>query len=215
MSTLPATPPGASAPSAPPSPPQRRLRRVCVYCGSSNHIDERYRAAARAMAGALLQRGIDLVFGGGRVGLMGELADAMLAGGGRVYGVIPQKLMAHELGHLGCTELFVVEGMHARKMMMGQLADAFVALPGGFGTLEELFEVTTWTQLRFHDKPVGVLNTDGFYDLLLAFIQQAHHQGFIRDLHKDLIHSETDPGRLLDTLARAELPSLEQWITKV
>lgn len=192
--------------------PLRRLRRVCVYCGSSNQIGPQHRAAARQMAGALLQRGIDLVFGGGRVGLMGELADAMLAGGGRVYGVIPEKLMVHELGHTGCTELFVVEGMHARKMMMMQLSDAFVALPGGFGTLEELFEVTTWTQLRFHDKPVGLLNSHGFYDPLLAFIQRAHAEGFIRDQHRGLIHAEVEAGRLLDSLAGAALPELESWI---
>lgn len=192
--------------------PLRRVRRVCVYCGSSNQISARHREGAREMAGALLQRGIDLVFGGGRVGLMGEVADAMLAGGGRVYGVIPQKLMDHELGHTGCTELFVVEGMHARKMMMMQLADAFVALPGGFGTLEELFEVTTWTQLRFHDKPVGVLNTDGYYDLLLAFLAQGNREGFIRAQHLGIIHSEAEAGRLLDRLAEAELPELESWI---
>ncbi len=192
--------------------PIRRIRRVCVYCGSSNQIGEQHRIAARQMAGALLQRGIDLVFGGGRVGLMGEVADAMLAGGGRVFGVIPQKLMVHELGHTGCTELFVVEGMHARKMMMMQLSDAFVALPGGFGTLEELFEVTTWTQLRFHDKPVGLLNSDGFYDPLLAFLRRANAEGFIRDQHVDLIHADTDAGRLLDTLADAALPELESWI---
>ena len=190
----------------------RKLRRVCVYCGSSNHIPEKYRAAARNLADALVDRGIDLVFGGGRVGLMGEIADRVLHRGGRVYGVIPSKLQALELGHDGCTELFVVDGMHARKLMMSQLADAFIAMPGGFGTLEELFEMTTWTQLRFQDKPVGVLNVDGFYDPMLAFLVHANREGFIRDLHRDLIASQEDPDLLIQSLQTMELPELHRWI---
>jgi uncharacterized protein (TIGR00730 family) len=195
--------------------PRRRLRRVCVYCGSSNHIDPRYRAAAQAMGTALVERGIDLVFGGGRVGLMGEIADTVLKLGGEVYGVIPQKLRALEVGHEGCTELFVVDGMHPRKLMMSQLADAFIAMPGGFGTMEELFEVTTWTQLEYQHKPVGMLNTLGYYDPLLQWISHANREGFVRDVHRDLILSSDSPHALLDALERAELPELDEWIDKV
>jgi len=197
------------------STPRRKLRRVCVYCGSSNHIDPRYRAAAQAMGTAMVERGIDLVFGGGRVGLMGEIADTVLRLGGEVYGVIPQKLRALEVGHEGCTELFVVDGMHPRKLMMSQLADAFIAMPGGFGTMEELFEVTTWTQLEYQHKPVGVLNVLGYYDPLIQWISHANSEGFVRDVHRDLILSNDDPHALLDALERAELPELARWIDKV
>lgn len=194
---------------------RRRLRRVCIYCGSSNHIDPKYRAAAQAMGAALVERGIALVFGGGSVGLMGEIADTVLGLGGEVYGVIPRKLQDLEVGHDGCTELFVVDGMHARKLMMSQLSDAFIALPGGFGTMEELFEVTTWTQLEYQKKPVGMLNVNGYYDPLLQWIAHANREGFVRDLHKELILSSEAPHDLLDALERTELPGLEQWIDKV
>ena len=194
---------------------RRSLRRVCVYCGSSNHIDPKYRAAAQAMGAALVERGIALVFGGGSVGLMGEIADTVLGLGGEVYGVIPRKLQDLEVGHDGCTELFVVDGMHARKLMMTQLSDAFIALPGGFGTMEELFEVTTWTQLEYQKKPVGMLNVNGYYDPLLQWIAHANREGFIRDLHTDLILSREAPHELLDALESTELPGLEQWIDKV
>jgi uncharacterized protein (TIGR00730 family) len=197
------------------SPLPRKLRRVCVYCGSSNHIDPLYREAARQMAQALVDRNIDLVFGGGRVGLMGEIADAVLAAGGQVFGVIPQKLLALEVGHERCTELFVVDGMHSRKLMMSQLSDAFIAMPGGFGTMEELFEVTTWTQLEYQHKPVGVLNVANYYDPLMAWIHHANREGFVRDLHRNLILDESDPNTLLDALERAELPELARWIDKV
>ena len=192
----------------------RTIRRLCVYCGSSNDVDARYHEAAAELGRALVDRGIELVFGGGRVGLMGTLADAVLAGGGKVYGVIPEKLQALELAHEGCTELFLVDSMHTRKMMMAQLSDAFAALPGGFGTLEELFEATTWAQLNYHRKPVGLLNVDGFFDPLLAFIQRANAEGFIRDLHADLITVHTHPAGLIDALGRAEVPDLHRWMPK-
>ncbi|HCH65849.1 MAG TPA: TIGR00730 family Rossman fold protein [Deltaproteobacteria bacterium] len=178
-------------------------------------MHERYREAARAMGNTLVERGIELVFGGGRVGLMGEIADTVLKAGGTVHGVIPQKLLDLEVGHEGCTELFVVEGMHARKMKMMELSDAFIAMPGGYGTMEELFEVTTWTQLEYQSKPVGVLNVDGYYDGLLGWIEHAYAQGFIRDLHRDLIVHHTDPAALLDGLSQAELPGVARWIDKV
>ena len=185
--------------------------RVCVYCGS-NRGNDVFVAAAREMGRTLAERGVGLVYGGGRVGLMGEVADAALKAGGEVIGVIPEKLMDLELGHTGCTELRVVSDMHARKTMMADLSDAFVAMPGGFGTLEELFEVTTWTQLNDHLKPVGVLNVDGFYDPLLTMISHAADQGFIRPVHRDLITSSTSASELLDALATAHIPLLAEWI---
>lgn len=195
--------------------PPRSFRRICVYCGSSNHVDERYKAAARAMGRVLVTRGIDLVYGGGSVGLMGIIADTVLEGGGRVFGVIPRRLYELEVGHDGCTELFVVDGMHSRKMLMMQLSDAFVALPGGFGTMEELFEVTTWTQLQYQDKPVGVLDVDDYYAPLLQWIAHAHAEKFIRDQHRHLIVSNDQPGALLDQLATATLPGVQEWIRDV
>jgi uncharacterized protein (TIGR00730 family) len=192
----------------------RSFRRICVYCGSSGDVHADYLDAARSVGRLLAGRGIGLVFGGGRVGLMGAAADAALAAGGEVYGVIPHKLQALELGHDGCSELFVVDSMHARKMMMAQLSDAFIALPGGFGTLEELFEVTTWTQLNYHLKPVGVLNTRGYYDALLSFIEHAGEEGFIRPVHRGLISAAPTPEALLDALAGADVPELSRWIVR-
>ncbi len=192
----------------------RKFRRVCVYGGSSEAAGEKHRAAARALGGLLARRGIGLVFGGGRVGLMGEVANGALAEGGEVFGVIPEKLRSLELGHDGCTELFVVDSMHARKMLMAQLSDAFITLPGGYGSMEEMFEVTTWTQLNFHKKPVGLLNVDGYYDFLLAWIAHARSEGFIREVHEDLVTAHSDPATLLDALARVEIPELARWIDK-
>jgi uncharacterized protein (TIGR00730 family) len=192
----------------------REFRRICIFCGSSDAVDERYRVAARTTGRLLAERGIGVVYGGGRVGLMGEVADAALAAGGEVFGVIPDKLQQLELGHDGCTELFVVDSMHTRKMMMAQLSDAFIALPGGFGTMEEIFEATTWTQLNFHKKPVGLLNTDGFYDFLLAWIAHARGQKFIKDIHQDLLTAHEDPQTLLRALAELEIPDLHQWLHK-
>jgi len=192
----------------------RTFRRICVYCGSSNDVAQPYFEAATAVGQMLAERGIGLVFGGGRVGLMGAVADAALAAGGEVLGVIPHKLQSLELGHSDCTELFIVDSMHARKMMMAQLSDGFMALPGGFGTLEELFEVTTWTQLNYHKKPVGVLNVGGYYDALLAFVAHAAGEGFIRPLHKHLIASADTPEGLLEALGEADIPDLARWIER-
>ena len=192
----------------------RTLRRVCVYCGSSDNVNLAYREAAASMGSLLASRGIGVVYGGGRVGLMGEVANAALAAGGQVIGVIPEKLRALEVGHDGLSELFVVDSMHTRKAMMAQLSDAFIALPGGFGTLVELFEVTTWTQLNYHTKPVGLLNVAGFYDHLLAHLDRAAAEGFIRPLHRPLIVDHTDPAALLDALVVAEIPALARWIER-
>jgi uncharacterized protein (TIGR00730 family) len=192
----------------------RKLRRVCVFCGSSDTVDDRYRAAARSLARTLADQGLGVVFGGGRVGLMGELANAALDAGAEVYGVIPAKLQSLELGHDGCTELFVVDSMHTRKMMMAQLSDAFIALPGGFGTMEEIFEATTWTQLNFHHKPVGLLNVDGYYDFLVAWIAHAEREGFIKPIHGQLLTAHEDPVTLLESLRTMEIPELAKWIDK-
>ena len=182
------------------------MRRICVYCGSSPGRDPAYRQAAEALGALLAERGIGVVYGGGRVGLMGQAADAALAAGGRVYGVIPQKLCDLEVGHTGLTELFVVDSMHARKMLMAQLSDAFIALPGGFGTLEELFEVVTWCQLGYHQKPVGVLDVAGYYTPLLTFIDHAQATGFIRPQYRPILQHAADIDALLEQLAHVELP---------
>jgi len=191
----------------------RTFRRICVYCGSSSGGPQ-YVAAAEALGTFLAQRGIGVVYGGGRIGLMGVLADAALAAGGQVYGVIPEKLRALEVGHEGLTELFVTDSMHARKLVMAQLSDAFIAMPGGYGTLEELFEVTTWTQLNYQEKPVGLLNVGGFFDPLLAYLGHAADEGFIRPIHRDLIAHAADPATLLERLANAEIPHLAKWIER-
>ncbi|MCA3251107.1 MAG: TIGR00730 family Rossman fold protein [Pseudomonadota bacterium] len=176
--------------------------RVCVYCGSRHGVRASYAAAARAIGAEIGRRGWQLVYGGGRVGLMGEAADAALAAGARVVGVIPQTLREREVGHLGLHELHVVPTMHLRKQMMAERADAFVALPGGIGTLEELYEVWTWRQLGYHDQPIGLLNVDGYYDALLRFMSRSVDEGFLAPTQHALLQVDTDPAALLDRLHR-------------
>lgn len=166
------------------------------------------------MGNALVDRNIGLVFGGGSVGLMGAIADAMVKRGGDVIGVIPEKLQALELGHPECTELHVVETMHQRKQMMIDLADGFIAMPGGFGTLEELFEVVTWAQLNYHLNPVGILNVGGFYDSLIAFVQHAVDEGFVREELRHLITVGDTPEYLLNQLHQAVVPDLASWLPR-
>ncbi|MGE5864480.1 MAG: TIGR00730 family Rossman fold protein [Rhizobacter sp.] len=178
------------------------MKSLCVYCGSSPGTEPAYAAAARQVGTLIGQRGWQLVYGGGRAGLMGIVADAALAAGAPVIGVIPRSLMVRELGHGGLTELHVVDTMHQRKTLMAERADAFVALPGGIGTFEELFEVWTWRQLGYHDKPVGLLNVAGYYDPLLGFLDRSRDQGFIRDAQHELLRVSSDAGELLDRLAR-------------
>jgi uncharacterized protein (TIGR00730 family) len=176
---------------------------VCVYCGSRHGTRPSYTEAARALGSAIGSRGWQLVYGGGNVGLMGEVADAVLATGGRVVGVIPESLMQREVGHTGLTELHVVPTMHQRKQMMAERADAFIALPGGIGTLEELYEVWTWRQLGYHRQPIGLLNIDGFYDTLLAFMQQTVDEGFLSTPQLAAVEVGTDPVEMLLRLARS------------
>jgi len=190
------------------------MRRVCVFCGSSVGKQPAYAEAAQAMGAVLAERGIGLVYGGGNVGLMGVVADAVMAHGGEAIGVIPQSLADREIAHGGITQLHVVDSMHARKAMMAELADAFVAMPGGVGTFEEFFEVVTWTQLGLHRKPCGLLNVQGFYTALAAFIDQAVSEGFIKRVHRAAIVVDNDPARLLDTLARVDLPDVPKWIRR-
>lgn len=174
---------------------------VCVYCGSRHGIRPAYAAAARALGEAIGQRGWNLVYGGGKVGLMGTVADATLAAGGHVVGVIPESLKNQEVGHTGLQELHVVPTMHVRKQMMAERADLFIALPGGIGTLEELYEVWTWRQLSYHDKPFGLLNVEGYYDALLRFMQHSVEEGFLSASQHANLRVEADPIRLLKALA--------------
>lgn len=188
------------------------MKRVCVYCGSSLGNNPIYRDAAVAMGSLLAARKIGLVYGGGNVGLMGVVADAVLAGGGEVIGVIPRSLAEREIAHHGVTDLRVVDSMHTRKALMADLSDAFIAMPGGVGTFEEFFEAVTWTQLGVHRKPCGLLNAGGFYTPLALFIDQAVTEGFIKPVHRASIVVDQDPGRLLDTMAAIELPDVPKWI---
>jgi len=182
------------------------LQRVCVFCGSSPGARPGYADAAVRLGHTLAARGIGLVYGGGNIGLMGALADAVLSRGGEVIGVIPDGLLKREVGHRGVTELRVVDSMHTRKHDMAELASAFVALPGGLGTLEELFEVLTWAQLGIHDKPCGLLNVNGFYDPLLAVLDQMEREQFIRPVHRALLIVETSVEALLDRLVEQPVP---------
>jgi uncharacterized protein (TIGR00730 family) len=190
----------------------RTIGSLCVFCGSRTGADACYAEAARALGRALVERGMTLVYGGGQIGLMGVVADAVLEAGGRVIGVIPEPLATHELLHPRATEMHIVPGMHARKAKMVTLSDAFVALPGGYGTLEELFEVVTWAQLGIHAKPVGVLNVAGFYDPLVALVQGAVEHDFIKSKNRDLIVVHSEPAELIDRLSRHQLPAARQWI---
>jgi uncharacterized protein (TIGR00730 family) len=172
-----------------------------VYCGANAGVSPRYAEAARALGRALVAQELSLVYGGGNVGLMGIIADEVLRVGGEVTGVIPTALIEREVGHTGLTRQFIVKDMHERKAMMAELSDGFIAMPGGMGTLEELFEMLTWSQLGIHAKPIGLLNVDGFYDSLAGFIRHATEQGFIRPQHAALMMVEAEPQDLLRRLA--------------
>ena len=187
------------------------MRRVCVYAGSNPGNDLIYAQAARELADLLAERGTGLVYGGGRVGLMGVLADTALAAGGEVIGVMPQALVDREIAHEGLTELRVVASMHERKALMAELSDAFVAVPGGIGTLEELIEIYTWSQLGIHAKPCGVLNVDGYYDHLAAFLDHAVAAGFLKAEHRAVLSVASEPGELLERLAAYVPRTVAKW----
>jgi uncharacterized protein (TIGR00730 family) len=188
------------------------MRSVCVFCGSSAGNRGAYAAAARAVGRTIAEKGLRLVYGGAMVGLMGELADSALAAGGEVTGVIPVALVEREIAHEGLTETHHVKSMHERKAIMADLSDAFLALPGGVGTLEELFEIWTWAQLGHHRKPVGILNVEGYFDPLLAFVDRQCSEGFMRGEHREMLVVESDPERILERFSDYQAPSVAKWI---
>ena len=190
------------------------FKRLCVFCGSSHGANPAYAEAATNLGGELARRGIALVYGGGNVGLMGVIADGVLAGGGQVIGVIPEALMAKELGHNGVQDLRVVKTMHERKAMMAELADGFIAMPGGIGTFEEFFEIVTWAQLGFHSKPCALLNVNGFYDPLLHLLDHAIAENFVKPTQRELVLVEADFSKLLDRMAHHHVPHEPKWIDR-
>ncbi|MCU1378008.1 MAG: hypothetical protein JWN29_991 [Acidimicrobiales bacterium] len=190
------------------------MRRICVYCGSNPGNDERYAEATVALAGAIVAAGCGLVYGGAAVGLMGLVADSVLAAGGEVIGVIPRHLVAAEIAHGGLTELHEVDTMTERKTLMADLSDAFVALPGGYGTLDELFEVLTWSQLGIHAKPAGLLEVGSFWNGLTGFLDHAVAEGFIRPAHRTMLLVDDDPARLLTRLAAWHAPVVNKWVDR-
>lgn len=188
------------------------MKKVCVYCGSGSGLGESYLKSARELGEEFLQRGIDLVYGGASIGLMGELANTILRGGGAVTGVMPVGLFRREVPHHDLTEMIEVRTMHERKAIMADLADAFIALPGGFGTIEELFEILTWSQLKIHNKPCGILNTAGYYDKLSEFLKYAVDQQFIRAQHSTMITWSESPAELLDLFEHYCPPAETKWL---
>ncbi|CDY79561.1 Lysine decarboxylase family [Caballeronia glathei] len=190
------------------------IKAVCVYCGSAPGARPVYAEAAKAFGRALVEADMSLVYGGGRVGLMGLIADEVLANGGRAVGVIPELLLKKEVGHTDLTELHVVPDMHERKKKMADLSDAFVAMPGGVGTFEELFEVYTWAQLGYHQKPVALLDVDGYYDPLLSMLQHTVEEGFMRRAYLDMLQVAADPAAMIDKLKRYIPPLHDKWAEK-
>jgi uncharacterized protein (TIGR00730 family) len=179
------------------------MKTLAVYCGAAHGVNPVYADAARLLARAMVDHNISLVYGGGKVGLMGVIADEVLRLGGEATGVIPRALVEREVGHAGLTRLFVVKDMHERKAMMADLSEGFIAMPGGMGTLEELFEMVTWAQLGIHAKPIGLLNVSGFYDGLRAFVGHQVAEGFVRPEHEDLMIADSDPDLLIQRLRAA------------
>lgn len=188
------------------------MRRICVYCGSNPGLRPDYAAAAGELARALVSRELELVYGGSSKGIMGVLADAMLELGGKVNGVIPRQLVAKEAAHSGLTRQHVVDSMHERKTMMASLADGFIAMPGGFGTLEELIEIVTWAQLRFHDKPCGLLNVRNYFDYLLRYLDHAEAEGFLRPENRRMLLVDADADGLLNEFESYTPPQVDKWL---
>ncbi len=186
--------------------------RLCVFCGSNAGHDPIYVEMARSLGEALARHGIDLVYGGASVGLMGAVADAVLDNGGHVVGVMPRALVDKEIAHGGLSELRVVGSMHERKALMAELADGFIALPGGLGTFEELFEVWTWAQLGYHGKPCALLNVGGFYDKLASFLDEVVERGFVKPVHRAMLIVESEPDALIAAIRAYEPPTVIKWI---
>ncbi len=190
------------------------MKKICVYCGSSSGKGDAYLSAADALAQALVERGLGLVYGGASIGVMGALAQAVMKLGGEVVGIMPEALMRREIGSDHLTELQVVGSMHERKAAMAEQSDGFIALPGGMGTLEEMFEILTWGQLGFHNKPIGLLNIDDYYHHLIQFLDHSVEQGLLRQQHRDLLRVQQDPGTLLDSFLNEPAPLLDIWIER-
>ena len=188
------------------------MQRICVYCGSNEGVRSVYREAAEELADVLVRHDLELVYGGASKGIMGVIADKVLELGGKAHGVIPKMLVDKEIAHKGLTEQHVVASMHERKSMMAALSDGFIALPGGFGTLEELIEIVTWAQLRFHDKPCGLLNVAGFFDHLLAYLDHAEAEGFLRSENRRMLLADTAPAGLVRQFERYTAPQVDKWI---
>ena len=193
----------------------QQVQRACIFCGSSPGARPAYTEAAEDLGMLLVQNGITLVFGGATVGLMGRLADTVVSEGGEAIGVIPQALVDREIAHLGLTDLHVVDTMHERKQRMADLSDAFVALPGGLGTLDELFEIYTWAQLGMHRKPIGLMNVEGYFDGLVGFLEHAVAERFVREDHRDMLIVENEPAPMLERLESFDPASLTpKWIDR-
>jgi uncharacterized protein (TIGR00730 family) len=189
------------------------MRRICVYCGSSPGKNPRYRQAAEHLGQALVARGLGLVYGGASVGVMGAIADAVLDNGGEAIGIIPESLAVKEVAHESLTEQHVVKSMHERKALMAEMSDGFIALPGGWGTIEEIFEILTWAQLGFHEKPSGLLNVAGYYDGLFTFLEHAIDQQFVKPAYREMLIMETESARLLDRFEAYRAPRVRKWIS--
>lgn len=190
------------------------INSICIYCGSSPGRIEAYGTAAQALAAALVSRNIRLIYGGAGIGIMGMVADQVLKLGGQAIGVIPKALAHKEVAHPNLTELHVTQSMHERKMLMAELADGFIALPGGIGTLEELFEIWTWAQLGFHQKPCGLLNVAGYYDALISFLDHVAAEQFVKPHHRAMLMVEADPQLLLDRYVNYQPPPVKHWVNK-
>ena len=191
-----------------------QLKSICVYCGSSNGRVEAYASSAKSLAESLVNRNIQLIYGGASIGLMGMLADHVLLLGGQAIGVIPKAFAYKEVMHKNLTELHVTQSMHERKMLMAELSDGFIALPGGIGTLEELFEIWTWAQLGFHQKPCGLLNVGGYYDALIQFLDQMLAEQFVKKNHRNMLIVESNPKNLLDLYFNYQPPTVTQWVNQ-
>lgn len=190
------------------------MKRLCVFCGSNTGTRPSYAAAATLLARHLANLGIGIVYGGGNVGLMGVLADAAMAAGGEVIGVIPHSLFAKEVGHAGLSQLHIVDTMHERKAMMAELADGFIAMPGGWGTFDEFCEILTWAQLGLHHKPCGILNVEGYYDTLLAMFNHSVAEGFLKPAYLNMVLADSDPIELVAKMQQYQPLVLEKWISK-
>lgn len=190
------------------------MRRVCVFCGASNGSKPEFQTTARLLGQTIAEMDLELVYGAGRVGLMGVVADGALASGGKVTGVIPESLVAKELAHNGLSELHIVKTMHERKALMEKLSDGFLALPGGYGTLDEFCEILTWSQLGFHRKPCAILNINGYFDQLISFFDEAVSSGFVSKQHRDMIIISTDPAAVLNKMQNYKHEAQDKWISE-